>query len=178
MYTVSVTVANGVGQGGSATATAFVVVYDPTGGFVTGGGWINSPAGAYTPDGSLTGKAHFGFVSKYQKGATVPSGNTEFHFEVASFDFKSDSYQWLVISGGKAQYKGTGKINGTSGYGFLLTACDVEVNGSCQGGSTDTFRIKISDGTGTVIYDNAPGSDDLTSHTEAIGDGDIVIHKP
>ena len=40
---------------GQTTATtldgldALIVVYDPSGGFVTGGGWINSPAGAYVP---------------------------------------------------------------------------------------------------------------------------------
>ncbi|HKZ49263.1 MAG TPA: PKD domain-containing protein, partial [Thermoplasmata archaeon] len=61
-------------SGGSDTAdtvgdlSAFVVVYDPEGGFVTGGGWINSPPGAYARDLTLTGKATFGFVSKYQKG--------------------------------------------------------------------------------------------------------------
>src|SRR5207302_434908 len=62
---------------------AMVVVYDPAAGFVTGGGWINSPAGAYTLDPSLVGKANFGFVSQYKKGATVPTGETEFQFHVA-----------------------------------------------------------------------------------------------
>jgi len=77
-----------------------------------------------------------------------------------------------------AQYKGTGSINGVSGYSFLLTACDVDIRDSCAGGSTDTFRIKIwNTATGSVVYDNAPGPDDLTSNTEAISGGDIVIHK-
>jgi len=77
-----------------------------------------------------------------------------------------------------AQYKGTGSINATSGYSFLLTACDVQVNGSCSGGSVDTFRIKIwKTASGTVVYDNAPGPDDLTSNTEALAGGDIVIHN-
>jgi probable HAF family extracellular repeat protein len=178
VYTVTVTVTNGAGQTGSATATTYVVVYDPTGGFVTGGGWVNSAAGAYTSDPSLTGRAEFGFNSRYAKGATVPTGDTEFQFQIGSLDFKSEAYQWLVLSGSKAQYKGTGSINGTSGYSFLLTACDVAVNGSCAGGSVDTFRIKIwNTATGTLAYDNAPGPDDLTSNTEAIGGGNIVIHK-
>ncbi len=56
----------------------YAVVYDPIGGFVTGGGYIMSPAGAYVQDPAATGKANFGFVSKYKKGATVPSGSTEF----------------------------------------------------------------------------------------------------
>lgn len=76
-----------------------IVIYDPSAGFVTGGGWINSPAGAYIPDQSLAGKASFGFVAKYQKGLTVPTGNTEFQFHTAGLNFKSTSYGWLVVQG-------------------------------------------------------------------------------
>ena len=43
----------------------YIVVYDPSAGFVTGGGWINSPMGAYAANPSLTGKANFGFEAKY-----------------------------------------------------------------------------------------------------------------
>ena len=82
-------------------------MFDPEGGFVTGGGWINSPEGAYTADPTLTGKANFGFVSKYKKGATTPTGETEFQFRVADLNFHSDIYQWLVVAGARAQYKGT-----------------------------------------------------------------------
>ncbi len=32
------------------------------------------PDGAYIPDPSLTGKANFGFVSTYKKGAAIPTG--------------------------------------------------------------------------------------------------------
>ena len=71
IYSVQLTVTDNDG-GADPTAFQYVVVYDPNGGFVTGGGWINSPAGAYVADPTLTGKANFGFVSKYQKGATVP----------------------------------------------------------------------------------------------------------
>ena len=53
-----------------------VIAYDANGGFVTGGGWINSPAGAYVADASLVGKANFGFVSKDKKGASIPEGET------------------------------------------------------------------------------------------------------
>src|SRR5262245_6965392 len=39
---------------------------------VTVGGWIDSPAGAYVADPSLSARANFGFVSTYKKGATAP----------------------------------------------------------------------------------------------------------
>lgn len=162
----------------SASATGvyeFVVIYDPSGGFVTGGGWINSPAGSYVPNPSLTGKANFGFVSKYKNGAAIPTGNTEFNFSTASFNFTSTSYQWLVISGAKAQYKGTGKVNGSGDYGFLLTVTD----GNLTPGGVDKFRIKVWDqnqGNG-VVYDSQLNASDGADPTTAIGGGSIVIHK-
>ena len=101
----------------------YVVVYDPSSGFVTGGGWINSSAGAYPADPALVGKANFGFVSKYKKGATVPTGETEFQFHAASFNFKSASYEWLVVSGSRAQYRGRARLMARS-YRFVLTCTD------------------------------------------------------
>ena len=52
------------------------------------------------------------------------------------------SYSWLVVSGCKAQYKGTGTVNGVSGYDFTLTAYDGEITG---GGGVDKFRIVITE---------------------------------
>jgi hypothetical protein len=162
-----------------ATDTAeyrYVVVYNPDGGFVTGGGWINSPEGAYAPEPALAGKANFGFNSKYKKGATVPTGETEFQFKVGGLNFHSDVYQWLVIAGAKAKYKGSGTINGSGDYGFLLTAIDGDLKGS---GAPDAFRIKIWDreaGDG-VVYDNQMGAPDDGEDATVLGGGSIVIHK-
>lgn len=152
------------------------MIYDPDGGFVTGGGWINSPAGAYAADLALTGKANFGFVSKYKKGANVPTGNTEFQFKAGNLNFHSDSYQWLVVAGAKAMYKGTGSINGAGSYGFLLSAIDGQING---GGGVDKFRIKIWDKNNgdTVVYDNQITAADDADPTTVIAGGSIVIHK-
>ena len=51
-------------DGGSGTgAFELVVVHDPSGGFVTGGGHIQSPARACAPAPNLAGRANFGFVS-------------------------------------------------------------------------------------------------------------------
>ena len=62
------------------------------------------------------------------------------------------SYQWLVIAGPHAKFKGVGTMNGGGEYGFMLTATDGQIPG---GGSVDKFRIKIWDAaTGDVIYDN------------------------
>ena len=143
----------------------FLVVYDLTAGFVTGGGWIMSPEGAYKADPLLTGKANFGFFSRYKKGANVPTGNTEFQFNAGDLNFHSSSYDWLVVTGSNyARFKGTGTINGSGEYKFMLWAGD---------GEPDTFRIRIwtEDEFGvveTVEYDNGTN--------QAIGGGSIVIH--
>ena len=121
VYTVKVTVTDKDG-GSSESVFEFVVVFDPDGGFVTGGGWINSPPGAYAANTALVGKANFGFVSKYKNGQSVPTGETEFQFSAAGFNFHSTVYDWLVIAGAKAQYKGSGTINDAGDYSFLLTA--------------------------------------------------------
>ena len=151
------------------------MVYDPSAGFVTGGGWIDSPAGAYTADPSLTGKANFGFVSKYKKGASTPTGQTQFKFKTGDLNFHSTEYDWLVVAGPHAKYKGSGTINGSGDYGFMVTATDGAVNG---GGGVDKFRMKIwATATEDVVYDNQLGDGDDADATDAIEGGSIVIHS-
>lgn len=157
------------GEADASTAFEYVVVYDPSGGFVTGGGRFESPVGAYVADPELFGKATFGFVSKYKRGASVPSGETEFQFHAASFNFKSTSYEWLVVSGTKAQFKGEGTVNGSGTYRFLLTCID---------GSPDRIRMKVIDqATGALVYDNQIGANDTDAPTLGITGGSIIVHK-
>ena len=116
-----------------------------------------------------TGKATFGFVSKYQKGASVPTGNTAFKFEVGGLEFYSTAYEWLVVNQGgtNAQFKGSGLINGAldpngNAYKFMLWAGD---------GSPDTFHIRI-------WWEDAAGEHDVYDNDseQAIGGGSIVVH--
>jgi hypothetical protein len=157
-----------------------VVVYDPSAGFVTGGGWIDSPPGSCGPGapngvcaGDATGRANFGFVAKYKRGATVPDGQTEFVFQAGNLNFHSAAYDWLVVAGkDRAQFKGAGSINGVAGYEFMLTAYD-----GAAAGARDGFRIKIW-AADSLVYDNRAGMDDEPSqgNTLPISGGSIVIH--
>jgi hypothetical protein len=151
----------------SDNASEMVVVYDPTGGFVTGGGWIDSPVGASVLYPEAVGKASFGFVSRYQRGANIPTGNTQFQFKAGNLNFHSTEYQWLVVTGNNvAQFKGSGTINGEGNYEFMIYAQD----GGNRG--IDSFRIKIwtyVDGAEIVIYDNQ-------AYTP-LGGGSIVVHS-
>jgi len=168
IYTVTLTVTDK--DGGQGHSTYESVVYDPNG-VVTGNGWINSPAGAYKANPKLTGMASFGFVANYNRGATVPTGATEFHFPVGNLNFYARSYQWLVVTGARAQCKGTGTINGTGNYGFTLTVIDGQAIG---GGGLDKFRIKIMLGS-NVIYDNQMGAPDSANPTTAVAGFNIVV---
>jgi hypothetical protein len=146
-----------------------LVVFDPEGGFATGGGWIESPPGAFTDEPSLTGRATFGFVSKYRRGATVPEGNTQFQFRAAAMHFSGSSFEFLVINRGgtSAQFKGRGTINGGiapngTEFRFMIWATDSD---------PDTFRIRIwweDTGTEYTVYDNGAA--------QPLGGGSIVIH--
>jgi hypothetical protein len=165
LYVVSLMVIDSYSESTTAVSQTYMVVYDPAGGCVTGGGWIKSLAVAYKADPSLSGKAKFCFDVKYQKGAKVPTGHTE--FQLGKLNFHSTSYNWMIINHGNAQLCGDGKINGKvapngQNYKFMIWAGDH---------SPDTFRMKIwwEDGSGEhVVYDNGV--------QQAIGGGSIVVH--
>ncbi len=174
IYTVTITLTDD--DGGVVTAIhEYAVVYDPDGGFVTGGGWIDSPPGAYQPDPTVSGRANLGFVAKYRNGASEPIGSTEFQFKAGDLNFHSTSYDWLVVAGARAQFKGDGTINGSGDYHFMLTAIDGQVAG---GGGVDRFRIRIWDkASGGLIYDNQSGDPDDADPSTALLGGAIKIHR-
>lgn len=175
VYNICVSGTDAVGNTGVEDCT-LLAVYDPDGGFVTGGGWIDSPVGAYLADPTLTGKANFGFVAKYKKGQSVPDGNTEFQFKAGDLNFKSTEYEWLIVAGAKGMFKGWGTINGTGNYGFMVKAVDAALTPSTD---VDLFRIKIwdKDNNDALVYDNEIGVDDGEDPTTEIGGGSIIIHK-
>ena len=86
-------------------------------------------------------------------------GHIKFQFKAGDLNFHSTIYEWLVVAGNKAQFRGEGTINGQSGYTFMISADD---------DNPDTFRIQIWGNTGTV-YDN--GSQ------QTLGRGSIKVHK-
>ena len=174
VYRVTVTVLDD--DGGVATANAIgaaeshVVVYDRAAGHVTGTGWINTRPGAYTADRSVSGRARFRAVARYADGSSVPSG--QFQFRLGRLSFDAVDLDWLVVAGHKAQYSGTGRLNGADGYRFKATLIDG--NGGSGG---DKFRIQIWNPASGVAYDNQAGHRDDADPVTAIYGGNIVIHS-
>jgi hypothetical protein len=153
---------------------AIVVIYDPSAGYTIGGGWIDSPAGAFAADPTLIGKVGFGFNSKYTN-ATNPKGETWMRFNLGSFEFDALNYDYLVISGAKAQFRGFGKVGGSAGYDFTLTVIDGQLSG---GGGVDKFRLKIWEKTsGRIVYDNQMGAGDADDPTTPVGGGSSIVIK-
>src|SRR5262249_44531510 len=130
--------------------------------------------GAYAAQPTTTGTASVGFVAKYPKNGSGPTGETEFHF--SDLNFHSSSYDWLVVTGAKAQYQGSGTINGAGNYGFMATVIDGQVSG---GGGVDKVRMKIWDKNNgnAIVYDNQMGAPNSANPTMAISGGSIVLHN-
>jgi len=71
-------------------------------------------------------------------------------------------------------FTGTGTMNGSGEYIFIVTVID----GSLAGGGSDKIRMLIwNDLTGEVVYDNEPGAEEYADPSTSIGGGSIVIHK-
>lgn len=168
-YTVGVRSVDAAGNW-SATTMETLVVYNPSGGFITGSGHTASPAGAWTTDPAADDRSTFSFNAKYNKGATTPAG--KFQFKAGGLDFVSSTYDWLVISGAQTELQGSGTVNGVTGYKFQLTATDGTADGQ---GAKDQLRIKISKD-GSKVYDNLPAYADHPFNGQALTGGSIVIH--
>jgi hypothetical protein len=169
LYAIAVTVTDDDGGSDVSTFEA-MVVYDPQVGSMTGGGWFDSPPGAYVLDPSLAGRGEFSFDVKYSKGAQVPKGELRFVFGDGILAFYSSSYEWMTITGGSdAVLAGRGTIDDSLApdgepYRFTIWASD---RGRGRRGG-DTFHIRIWWGADQVVYDN--GAD------QEIGRGSIVVH--
>jgi uncharacterized protein len=161
IFTVTLTVTDK--DGGSAQSSfQSVIVYNPDS-FVSGAGWINTPAGAYKTLPILAGKGVFTFAVAYPRGASVPSGTFLFTSPSNHFIFMGKSINWLVVPGSTATFTGTGAVNGQSGYFFKVQLAN---------GKPDTFYLKIwtvdSTGAEKVFFEN--------QDSQAIAGGNILIH--
>jgi hypothetical protein len=177
MYTIDVNVADD--DGGTGNDQTMVVVYDPTGGFETAGGYFNSPAGALSSAPNVADRGHFQFNPKYLPGETgpVPSGGKlQFSLDGTTFALDSTSFEWLVVTPDhKAAIKGQATVAGQSGFGFIAYGND----------DPDKFRLivwPLTDGPNppaTPLYDSHRGARhdlDLAS-PDPIAAGSIQIHQ-
>lgn len=149
-------------------------------------GAIWSNPGAYLYNPTKEGIADFKLKAKYKvkkkkgkKGRNdqaeeiyEPKGKTAFKFKEGKLDFKSTSYDWLVLTDEKAIVQGVGKIKRKKGYRFMMSL----VPGQNQEDQSK-FRMKIWTNDDVVVYDNQRGADlDEEVVTEVI-DGAVDIQN-
>jgi hypothetical protein len=152
-YTVTFTVTDDSGL--SDGETLLVAVYDPAAGQVTGNGTYG------------VGTA-FSLSARYRPSGTTLSGTTT--FSAPGVSFASTSTSWLIVSGNRGTYSGSGTYNGTGGFTYLVSVLDGGVPGS-----KDRIRLQVSDSTGTVVYDTQPGASIDALPTTALTSGNVIV---
>ena len=169
-YAMTVVIRDNAGLG-SATASGRAVVSTVGAGHITGGGWFDSPAGS-SSNPAYFGRASLAFTAISHGGADTPKGQLQ--FRVGRMNFHSTSFEQLVVTGAKAELRGTGTINGRGSFAFLLTIIDGR-----RAGGADMVRIAVwNPDTGAVLYDSGgrgSGNDDDDNLTP-LGGGDVTIH--
>ena len=167
LYTVRVTVSDEDGGTSAPAVFRYVVVYDPAGGSTTGNGF-------YTVPGQGNRKTHFTFDASFPGGGTVPNGAVRLWIPGGEMNFEGTAIEMLVVSGNRAQFWGTGTLNGAPAR-FRITAEAGQAGGGRRG-AADAIRIELWDASGTtVLYDTQPGAAQDAPVTTAIDGGNIRI---
>jgi hypothetical protein len=160
-YTIDVTVSDD--EGASATSSSAIVVFNPAAGSISGGGWI---------DGGAGGKTHVNIDVRY--GSTTPTGKFTIHGSSAILDLTSSSFEYLVVSGTTATFRGAGTLSDGTAVTFLVSGLD----GKLAGTKVDLIRLKVwNTATGQVIYDTDPGAADTAPPATVLAGGSVTVHK-
>jgi hypothetical protein len=83
------------------------------------------------------------------------------------------TFEWLVVQGPIATFRGTGTLVSGVAVGFQVTARD----GKVAGDKIDRVRIRIwNRATDVVLFDTEPGAPDLAAPTVALQGGNVTLH--
>ena len=153
--------------GPTSDATA-LTVYEPTGEFVTGGGWIWDPTGS---------KGNFGFNARYTKSGR-PKGHSLYVYREGRWNYivKSNAWIGLAIEEGHAYFEAkcvvqkynpeTEELVWAEGnYKFRVDAWDNDSDGG-----VDIYQIRVLDKDGVLFHE--AGFDPFGE----LQGGNIVIH--
>ena len=147
---------------------AILIVYEPTGDFVTGGGWIVDSNG---------NKGNFGFNVKYKKN-NLPKGQAIYIYREGDWEYiiKSNAWIGMAIIGNHSVFEAkcvvqqynseTGELIDSEGnYRLQIDVWDGE-----EDGNTDVYQIRVYDKNGIVYHEAG-----FDPYGHLMG-GNIVIH--
>jgi hypothetical protein len=131
VYTVTFNIGGNFYTG---SAVSLLTVYDPSLGFVTGGGEITNPNTGFP--------ASFGFTMKFLKNGNT-QGNLVYveHRPTGDVILKSNAVGPLAIVGNQGVVTGRATLSDAGGYTFVLNVVD---NG--EPGSADLFGLQVQSG--------------------------------
>ncbi len=164
-FNIALVVVDACGEEDNETLENIMVI-DPKSAFVSGAGYFNSPAGAFKPNPEKEGRFIFGFIAKYLPKYDVPQGHTVFYFRAGHLLFLSQGYDWLMVDGATAEFKGYGVVLKEGRYNFQVKMVDAHFD-SHDKFVKDAISVKIWNEKG-VLYNN-----DITPVTR----GYIKVHK-
>lgn len=168
-FWVTLTVTDSSGRSTTVGRTVTVYDYFPA---VAGSGWLMSPHGANRQDKLQSGRATFSFAAT----AAPPARKMTLRFKVGKLAFESSAYDALSVAAGRAEYRGSGTLNGAANYRFSLTVAD---------GATKQGRLRMQiwhadarSGADVVDYDNQSGAvAAVAAEGSRIAGGSIVIRQ-
>lgn len=155
------TVISTVTVGNGPNGIAFGVVPSSQGSLFSANRKYSNPP---TSNITTTGNVIFGLTYKFQNG--VPTAVKEFSmdFNAANLHFNATTVSILSIADTIATIKGSGTLNGNSGYNFLVTGIDA-----------GRIRIKITDSSNNIVYDTQSGDPDTATPTTSVT-GHVVVN--
>ncbi len=154
-------------------AAATLIVYQPTGSFVTGGGWV------LETDAS---RGNFGFVANYNKNQK-PKGSFVYTWRSGDgFDYviKSNSWTGLALQDNRAMFQGRAnvrKVDPSTGetvwvvgnYQFTVEVYDN--TGKSVSGGGDALHLRVLSPDGTVFHEVGTAKEPLS-----LSGGQIIVH--
>ncbi|MCL1588448.1 MAG: PKD domain-containing protein, partial [Actinomycetia bacterium] len=163
-----------------------LVVYDPSLGFTTGGGWFYWPDTADEATGYQGDKTNFGYTMKYNKKGQKVKGNLLMIRHLADgtiYRVKSNALNGLAIGtgndgedfgwasfSGKSTYREPGWADAVGNHTFIVY---VEDHGT-SGADVDRFWIEIRDKDGAVITASSMLAS-ASTNAVLLGGGNIVV---
>jgi PKD repeat protein len=182
-YTVAVTVASGYYAG---YAEDVIVVYDPSLGFTTGGGWFYWP-GSASPDTGYPGdRTNFGYTMRYNRPRTSIQGNLLLirHMPDGNiYRLKSNALEGLSLGDtgsfgwasftGKGTYLEPGWVDPLGNHSFLFYVEDHNEPGN----GIDRVWVEVRNGDGIVIPASSMARPASVNAVQLAGGNIVVPHS-